>query len=403
MRIAFITYEFPPDTGKGGIGTYVSQVSTMLARAGCDVHVFAGSHSRQADALEKGVNVHWVKCSDPDDFKHKVLTPFAAEQKASGFDLMESPEIHGNASEVKRAFPHLPLIVRLHGPNWLVEHTKEKYIPLASKLRFVMGALRRGKVDPGYWRRYDTANDLDRRFALMADSITAPSSTMKNWAEKHWKLPADSITVIPNKFTPLQGFMEQPIAAEENTEIVFFGRLNVLKGLVNATHAMKRILKEHSACRFKVIGDDGPGPDHKVRMRQWMRVQLKPYLARVEFCDGLPYDRLPEAIENASIVLLPSLFESFSYTCAEAMAAGKAVIGSRGTGMQDMIQHEINGVLIDPDEPAEIFAAIDRLLRDKDLRRSLSVAARETISNQFDDEKLTQTYLDHFRRVILSS
>lgn len=401
MRIAFITYEFPPDTGKGGIGTYTSQVSAMLAQSGCDVHVFAGSHCRQERTVENGVNVHWVKCSNPHDFKDRVVAAFANEHETSPFDVMESPEIHGNASEIKKAFPHLPLVVRLHAPDWLVEYTKKKYVPLSSKLRFVMGALRRGRVDLGYWRRYHASNDPDRQFALMADSITAPSATMKNWATKHWMISSSAVTVMPNPFAPLSDFLQLPIiGADENIEVVFFGRLNVLKGLVNATYAMKKILKEHSACRFKVIGDDGPGPKHKITMRQWMQAQLKPYLARVKFCDGLPLNLLPEAIRNAGIVLLPSLFESFSYTCAEAMAAGKAVVGSRGTGMEDMIQDEGNGKLVDPKKPRDIYSAINRLLRDNERRLRLSTAARESMAKQFAGEKMAKVYLDHYRNVI---
>ena len=43
MRIAFISWEFPPATGKGGIGTYVTQIAKAMACMHHDVHVFAGN------------------------------------------------------------------------------------------------------------------------------------------------------------------------------------------------------------------------------------------------------------------------------------------------------------------------------------------------------------------------
>ncbi len=399
MRIAFITYEFPPNTGKGGIGTYTAQTASMLAGEDCDVHVFAGSHDREQHEILNGVHVHRILCSDPHDFTEKVLNPFSADHAVSKFDLIEAPEIHANASRIKAELPDLPLVVRLHAPNWLVERTKEKYIPLTSKLFFSLGALRRGEIDAGYWRTYDVDKDPDRTFAMMADSITTPSHIMKKWATEHWRIPADSITVMPNPFQPPRDLIQQPIAADENVEVVFFGRLNVLKGLVNATRAMKTILRDHPACTFKVVGDDGPGPDRKTTMREWMQTELQPHLDRVTFRDGVPYESLAGEIRSAAIALLPSLFESFSYACAEAMAAGKAVIGSRGTGMEDLIRDGSTGMLIGPDNPREIAAALDQLIRDKALRQRLSVAARKEIASQFSEERLGSLYLDHYQRV----
>jgi len=400
MRIAFVTSEFPPETGKGGIGTYVDQASRMLAKAGCDVHVFAASQRRSADVLENDVHIHWVECAGPREFQEAVVTPFEQQHRIRAFDVVESPEIHANAGGVKKQFPALPLVVRLHAPSWIVEHTKKKYNPLTTKLRPVIGALLRGRIDLGYWGEYDAANDPDRQFAMMADSITAPSSIMKSWAVKHWGIDGNSIAVIPNPFVPPEEFLELPVPPRENIEVVFFGRLNVLKGLVNATRAMARILETHPACRFKVIGDDAAGPDQTITMREWMRARLTPYLERVEFSDGIAHDEIPAAIANANVALLPSLFESFSYTCAEAMAAGKAVVGSRGTGMQDLIAHESTGMLVDPENPDEIFAAVHRLLTDEDLTRRISLAARERISSQFAGEKLARVFIDHYRRVV---
>ena len=64
MKIGFISYEFPPDTGKGGIGTYVSQIAAAMAACGMDVHVFAGSNERTSTKLMNGYKVHRVQCNN---------------------------------------------------------------------------------------------------------------------------------------------------------------------------------------------------------------------------------------------------------------------------------------------------------------------------------------------------
>ncbi len=401
MRIAFITYEFPPETGKGGIGTYSKQVASMLANGGWDVHVFAGSPNESRLLNIDRYTLHYVQCADGFDFRKKVVPIFGKQHEEKPFDLMESPEINSNAWEIKRAFPLIPLVVRLHAPNWLVEKLKKKYVPFFAKLRFVLGALRRGKWDAGYWRTYHFREDTDYQFTVLANEIAAPSKIMKTWAIDCWKINADKITVLSNPFNPPKVFVSLPI--EKNLvhkEILFFGRLNVLKGMVNGTIAMKKILKNFPEYRFKVIGDDGVGPSGNTGMKKWMHNTFSELIERVIFEEGLPYEKLALSISNASIVLLPSLFESFSYTCAEAMAAGKAVVGSRNTGMADMIDDGKTGLLVNPYNADAIYEALKLLITDNDYRYKLALGARKAICTKYNTELLLEEYQTFYKNVM---
>ena len=403
MRIAFITYEFPPASGKGGIGTYTRQMAIALAAKRWDVHVFSGCSTPSATYVEDGYHLHLSKCENGNDFRHKVVKSFSDEQAINPFDLIESPEINGNAWEVKKKYPTIPLIVRLHAPNYLVETLKKKYIPFFAKLRFVMGSIRRLKFDLGYWRPYDKTTDQDYQFIQIADFITAPSFTMKNWVVKNWKIPVDKITIIPNLFLPPPALLNIPIEQQAKyKKVIFFGRLNALKGLINVTKAMKVILKQYPAWHFKVIGDDGTGPANGVTMRKWMKEELKNFLGQVEFLDGVLYEELPAAIAASEIVLLPSLFESFSYTCAEAMAAGKAVVGSDNTGMADLIQQDKSGMLVNPYEYREIVTAIKKLIEDNDFREQVSTMARIRIVNDFNAQYTLKLFMAFYKEAIVA-
>jgi glycogen synthase len=400
LRIALITYEYPPDTGKGGIGTYTSQLANLLVQANFDVHVFAGTNKPTYKTVLQQINIHRVYCNSPIEFRINVLSIFSKEHNRKSFDVIESPEIHGNAWEIKKAFPQIPLVVRLHAPNYLVEHLKKKYTLVLAKLRFIAGALRRGKIDLGYWRTYDYLRDLDYTFVQMANAITAPSNTMKQWAINNWKISADKINVIPNPFIPSDAFLHLPINEKsEKKEIVFFGRLNVLKGLVNATYAMKKILQEFKEYNFTVIGDDGAGPNAGESMQTWMQGKLSVVKENVHFYKGQMYEDLPALIADAEIVLLPSLFESFSYTCAEAMAAGKVVIGSKGTGMEDLIVDNQTGVLINAESTSEMYNAIKKLIQDNDRRYAMALAARKNIVSTFGAEILLPKITSFYKQV----
>lgn len=401
MRIAYISHEFPPDTGKGGIGTYVSQVAKALAEKGNDIHVFAGSDYRQGSTFSDGYYIHHVRCENGNDFKGKVANTFSEQNATAPFDLMESAEINGNAWEIKKHFPSIPLVVRLHAPNYLVESLKKTYLPFTSKLRFVLGSIRRLKFDLGYWRPYKKESDPDYQFIQLADFISAPSISMKNWVIRHWQIAPIKIAVMPNIFSPSQDLLNITIeTVSKYKRIVFFGRLNVLKGLVNATKAMKKILIDFPDWQFRIIGDDGPGPYNNISMRTWMKDQLKDVGNQVEFLDGMAYEDLPDAISECEIVLIPSLFESYSYTCAEAMAAGKAVVGSNNAGMADLIENNSSGILVDPYKSKEMIEGLQKLISDDPFRYQIRINARKSILEKQNASKTIQLFKKYYGNIL---
>jgi glycosyltransferase involved in cell wall biosynthesis len=404
MTIAFVTYEFPPDTGKGGIGTYTAQVAGLLSGMGAAVHVFAGTLSANNSTTENGYRVHRVQASDGNSFKTLVVPIFKTAHALRPFDIIECPEINSNAWYIRQEFPLIPLIVRLHAPDYLVESLKKTYYSFFTKLRFALGALRRGKIDLGFWRSYNYSKDPDYRFTLSADAVSTPSITMKNWVVKNWKILPGKIAVISNPFTPSKAMLAiSSDNQKDRKQIIFFGRLNVLKGLVNATYAMKRILHDYPQSDFIVVGNDAEGPKPNISMKRWMQQQLNTSIDRVHFYKGFDYEKLPDILREASIVLLPSLFESFSYTCAEAMAAGKAVIGSKNTGMEDLMENEKTGILINPYSVRQIYDSLRRLLDQPEICAAIGKAAREAIEIKCNSETLGKATLDFYKATIEKS
>jgi glycosyltransferase involved in cell wall biosynthesis len=376
-------------------------MAEMLAAAGCNVHVFAAAE-RQISEISNGYTVHRLVAFDPVTFREKVLPCFKAVHEKLHFDIIESAEIHGNAWEIKKAYPDLPLLVRMHAPNHLVESLKKMYTPITSKLRFWLGALRRGRWDPGYWRRYEKKKDPDFQFVQIANQITVPSEAMKEWAIKNWKLPPDQLEVIPNPFEPPPLLLDIPIAnGYTHKTIIFFGRLNVLKGLVNGTKAMKKILKKYPDWKFKVIGDDGAGPvPGYTSMKSWMQQKLQPYLNRVIFYEGVSYEKLPCILTEGEIVLLPSLFESFSYTCIEAMAAGKIIVGSATGAMNELIRNGKTGMIVNPLSVHEIYKTISFLIENPDLATKMGRQAKIEICKNKKNELILEQTINLYHSLI---
>ena len=65
MRIAYISFEYPPDNVAGGIATYVHQAAHLMVARGHGVEVFAASDRRIETELTGGVRVNWCRDSQP--------------------------------------------------------------------------------------------------------------------------------------------------------------------------------------------------------------------------------------------------------------------------------------------------------------------------------------------------
>jgi len=113
---------------------------------------------------------------------------------------------------------------------------------------------------------------------------------------------------------------------------------------------------------------------------------------------GLRLD-VPELMMKQRICVLISHWEAFGLALVEGMAAGCAVIGSNVVGMREVITHEVDGLLVEPGNPAALADALERLLRDDALAARLSTAARETALREYGRELMHSRYETVFREL----
>src|SRR4029079_3479273 len=95
-------------------------------------------------------------------------------------------------------------------------------------------------------------------------------------------------------------------------------------------------------------------------------------------------------IRVADLFSLTSTYEGFGNVLVEAMACGTPVVATRSPGTLEIVQHEMNGLLVDH-EPAAVAAAIDRLLGDGALRSRLAAAARSSVE-QYAVPRVVERY-----------
>jgi glycosyltransferase involved in cell wall biosynthesis len=85
--------------------------------------------------------------------------------------------------------------------------------------------------------------------------------------------------------------------------------------------------------------------------------------------------------QRAAAFVLPSRFDSFPTVVLEAMACGAPVIASKVGGIPTFVNDEVNGLLVQPDQPEGIASAVQRLAADRAFAESLADAGRQTVED----------------------
>jgi glycosyltransferase involved in cell wall biosynthesis len=111
-----------------------------------------------------------------------------------------------------------------------------------------------------------------------------------------------------------------------------------------------------------------------------------------------------EWYEAADLYVLTSRFEGFPNTLCEALAYGLPVVSvDCETGPRDLVQNEINGLLVPENDPDALVEALERLMKDEQLRYRLaahSTAIQDKLSLQRvagDWERLFSEIIDYGR------
>lgn len=375
MRIAFISFEFPPDTAIGGIATYAENAALLMANKGHAVEVFTASPERSSlhEPFADNVLVHRIHTKDRDNFCRQILPVFAERHKQVGFDLAESPEYGQEGMEIKKNFPALPMIVRFHTPSFWVKQLNKKFVAgsFKEKLKKSLGI-----------GQYKKEKDKEYRFATMADGWVVPCTSMKDILVQHWNLDPAGIDMIPNPFLPSPALLEIPVETNTNT-VTYLGRLEVRKGVTQFAAAIPLVLKERPDTLFRFVGKPNHAPDKKGMMDAHLKAQLKAFEKNIQFFPQVPKEKIPQILAQTDLCVFPSYWELFGYVCTEAMAAGRGIVAGREGGMKDMLEDINGGVLVDPMSVKEIADGILFLLNNPAERFLMAARSREKVINYY--------------------
>jgi len=155
--------------------------------------------------------------------------------------------------------------------------------------------------------------------------------------------------------------------------VLCVGNLLPIKGHEVLVRAVAALAPEFTALTLEIIGHGPEQPRLQVLAGQLGITD------RVRFLGRQSRRQVAAAMRRCTVFALPSRYEGLGCVYLEAMSVGKPVIGCRGQGIAEIIQHGSNGFLVGPDNERELTLALAMLLRDESRRRNLGAAARDTI------------------------
>jgi len=199
------------------------------------------------------------------------------------------------------------------------------------------------------------------------------------------------------ELTPLgvdtTAFPPRPFRANPSPfQIICVGRLAAVKGQHLLIEAMAALVHQGRQIRLRFAGD---GPD-RAALRQ--DVEARGLADYVRFEGNVNQDQLLDLYRESDALVLSSFAEGLPVVLMEAMAMEIPCVAPWVNGIPEIITHETDGLLVPPGDAEALARAIDSLMDDAELRRTLGQKARLKILEKFDLRRNTEHLADVFWR-----
>ena len=169
-------------------------------------------------------------------------------------------------------------------------------------------------------------------------------------------------------------------------------RLSDVKGQDVLIEAMSRVVARVQNAMLLIVGEG--------KMENALRDKVR----HLNLSDHVRFfsivNQTYEMLSIFDIFAMPSRQEGLGLSIMEAQAAGLPVVASRVGGIPSLIEDGKTGILVEPENPDELAAAITELLRDKVRRKTLGMAGREFIRTNFSADKMIDQTVNLYQKFV---
>ncbi len=409
LRIAFLIYRGNPHSG--GQGVYTRYLTKALVDLGHEVEVFSGP---PYPVLDEGVKFTPVPSldlyRDPDPFRVPWPWEFKSLVDVEEFLIMASggfPEprtwsrrirkvlkgrvgdfdiIHDNQclgsgllGVVKDGWP---LLTTLHHP---ITVDRDLDLSHASATKYLT------------LRRWYAFLGMQKRVSKQLPRLITVSSSSKRDITAQMGVPADKMGVVAVGVDH-ERFRRLPHIKKVPGRLMTTASADVpLKGLMPLLEAVAKVKTEREVS-LTIVGKPRSGSKVAARVAELGLQDV------VTFATGISDDRMVELFNEAEVAVVPSLYEGFSLPAVEAMACSTALVATTGGALPEVVGTDgTTGILVPPNDPGALAAAIIKVLDDPKLRRSLEKAGRKRVESMFTWKACAEGTVREYREVLANN
>jgi glycosyltransferase involved in cell wall biosynthesis len=370
MRVLITSPIFPPDLG--GPAVYVPSLGRFLVERGHEVRVVAFCSDEHPTgypfpvrAVPRGpLPVRYLKAF------------FAVLKEAGDVDVVYVQEhlalLHVLAAKLRGK----PVMIRIMVDGaWEIAHRKgwcgdDDIVTFQGKTYGWQVKLTRFLQRRwwGWCSHIISCSEFLRQILIQSYGV-APEKVQRVFNAYHGKALSD----VPETTTEARAELD---LAYDRRYVLTICRLMVWKGVGGILEAMTQLPDDVHL----LIAGDGDMEE------AWKQLARDTGIAdRVTFLGNVPHAQIPTYVRAADVFVLNSRYEGLSHTLLEVLHLDRPMIASNVCGNPEVVEHEVNGLLVDPHDPSELARAVLRLLEDPELCQRFVEAGRER-RGEFDRE-----------------
>lgn len=392
------TSPLAPMGGKktGGMNVYIRELAQELGSRGISVDIFtrrtAADEPKIDHRIGENVRVIYLEAGDVRNLTPDAIYPYLSEFTAR---LMAFTTCHSLKYDM--IYSHYWL------SGWVGQKLKESWGTPFVHMFHTLGQMKQRilshqSIMPN--QRIRTEMEI----IAWADRIIA--ATPAEHSQLMWLYRANrrKIEIVPpgvniERFYPVseKGAKQQLGFDDEHKILLFVGRIEPLKAVDSIINALNVVKKENPSLinqiRFAIIGGDPNDKYDKEMMRLQALTQEFGLENIVLFLGAKDQASLPLYYAAATVVMMPSDYESFGMVALEAMAMGTPVIASNVGGLGYLVKDAETGFLVPVREPNSIASCITKIVTDEDcstmMGHNASALAQEYAWSRIADRILT--------------
>jgi N-acetyl-alpha-D-glucosaminyl L-malate synthase BshA len=363
----------------GGSGVVATELGMELAARGHDIHFISYAPPIRMDLANERIHFHEVEVASYPLFDHPPYTLALATKMLEVFEAESLELLH-----VHYAIPHsvsallarsmaaprrLPFITTLHGTDITLVGANRSYLPIT-------------------------------RFSIeQSDGVTSISHYLKarTLAEFDIKRP---IEVIPNFVNcdlyrrAADPALRAQWAPNGEPILMHLSNFRPVKRITDVVEIFAKV-REKMPAKLVLMGD---GPD---RGSAEFLVRKKRLQKDVHFLGK--QDHVHDKLACADLFLLPSELESFGLAALEAMACEVPVIATNVGGLPEVVEHGVDGFLVEPGDVKEAARYAIEILSRADRGREMGQIARVSAKKKYCANDVIPQYEAYYRRVLSES